>query len=39
MTKKVVLIIRQPGRKDRYRVHNAEVLRKDVSQNVILHAV
>jgi hypothetical protein len=39
MTKKEVLIIRQSGRKVRFRVHSAEVSKKDVFQNVFLRAI
>jgi hypothetical protein len=39
MTRKEVFIIRHSGRKDRYRVHSAEVSTKDVFQNVFMYAI
>jgi len=39
VTEKEVLIIRQPGRKDRYLFHSAEVSMKDVFRNVFLRVI
>jgi hypothetical protein len=39
MTKKEVLVIRQSGRKDRYRIHSAEVSTKGLFRNAFLRAI